>query len=73
MLAMKDLFNMTGYLRGGCSPIGIKRKHKSFIHQSVFDNEKILVSGGLRGLQIEIAPKQLIDYLGMIVGDIIEI
>ena len=73
MLAMKDLFNMTGYLRGGCSPIGIKRKHKSFIHQSVFDNEKILVSGGLRGLQIEVAPKQLIDYLGMIVGDIIEI
>lgn len=73
MLPMKNLLPMTGYLRGGCSPIGIKRKHKTYIHKSVYDNEKILVSGGLRGLQIEIAPKLLVNYLEMIIGDIIEI
>lgn len=72
MLAMKDLLPMTGYLRGGCSPVGIKKRHRTFIHQSVFDNEKILISGGLRGIQIEIDPKLLVDYLKMTVGDIIE-
>lgn len=72
MLAMKDLLPMTGYVRGGCSPVGIKKKHRTFIHNSVFDNEKILVSGGLRGIQIEIKPKLLVDYLEMVVEDIIE-
>lgn len=73
MIAMKELLPMTGYIRGGCSPVGIKKRHRTFIHESVFDNEKILVSGGQRGIQIEIAPKLLVDYLQMIVGDIIEI
>lgn len=73
MLAMKDLFSYTGYIRGGCSPVGIKKKHRTFIHESVYDNEKILISGGLRGLQIEINPKFLIEYLQMVVGDIVEI
>ena len=72
MLPMKDLFSMTGYIRGGCSPIGIKKKHTVFIHKSALDNKTILVSGGLRGLQIEIEPQKLIDYLKMVVGDIIE-
>lgn len=72
MLAMKDLLSYTGYLRGGCSPVGIKKKHKTFIHESVYDNKKILISGGLRGLQIEIEPKDLIDYLQIVVGDIVE-
>lgn len=73
MLPMKDLFSMTGYLRGGCSPVGIKKKHSTFIHESVFDNKKILISGGLRGIQIEIDPKLLVDYLKMRVGDIVEL
>ena len=72
MLAMKDLLSMTGYVRGGCSPIGIKKRHTTFIHESALDNKTILVSGGLRGLQIEIEPQKLIDYLKMVVGDIIE-
>ena len=72
MLAMKDLLSMTGYVRGGCSPIGIKKRHITFIHESALDNKTILVSGGLRGLQIEIEPQKLIDYLKMVVGDIIE-
>jgi len=72
MLPMKDLLSMTGYVRGGCSPIGIKKRHTTFIHESALDNKTILVSGGLRGLQIEIEPQKLIDYLKMVVGDIIE-
>ena len=72
MLAMKDLFSMTGYVRGGCSPIGIKKRHSIFIHKTALDNKTILISGGLRGLQIEIEPQKLIDYLKMVVGDIIE-
>ena len=72
MLPMKDLFSMTGYLRGGCSPIGIKKKHTAFIHNSATDNKTILISGGLRGLQIEISPQKLIDYLNLKVADIIE-
>ena len=72
MLPMKDLFLMTGYVRGGCSPIGIKKRHSIFIHKTTLDNKTILVSGGLRGLQIEIEPQKLINYLKMTVGDIIE-
>ncbi|MBQ3437248.1 MAG: Cys-tRNA(Pro) deacylase [Fusobacterium sp.] len=73
MLPMKDLLATTGYLRGGCSPIGIKRKHSTYIHESALDNEKILISGGLRGIQIEIEPRSLINYLKIKTGDIIEI
>ena len=72
MLPMKDLLSMTGYIRGGCSPIGIKKKHSIFIHESALDNKTILISGGLRGLQIEIEAQKLVDYLKMVVGDIIE-
>jgi len=72
MIKSKELLPLTGYIHGGCSPIGIKKKHTIFIHKSALDNKTILVSGGLRGLQIEIEPQKLIDYLKMVVGDIIE-
>lgn len=71
MLELKELFNMTGYIRGGCSPIGIKKRHQSFIHQSAMSKEQIMISAGMRGLQIIIDPKDLVEYLNMIVGDII--
>lgn len=72
MLPMKDLLVYTGYVRGGCSPIGIKKKHTAFIHESALENKTIFVSGGMRGIQIEIEPQKLIDYLKLTVGDIIE-
>jgi len=72
MLPMKDLLAYTGYVRGGCSPIGIKKKHTAFIHESALKNKTIFVSGGMRGIQIEIEPQKLIDYLKLTVGDIIE-
>lgn len=65
MLGVKELFDNTGYIRGGCSPIGIKKRHRTFIDRSALNFEKIYVSAGVRGMQIEIDPKDLIKYLGM--------
>lgn len=71
MLELKKLFDMTGYIRGGCSPIGIKKRHKTFIHKSALNFETILISAGQRGIQIEINPNDLISYLDIKVDDII--
>lgn len=71
MLEMKELFNMTGYIRGGCSPVGIKKRHKTFMHQSALNKDTIFISGGMRGIQIIISSNDLIKYLNMTVGDII--
>lgn len=72
MLEMKKLLETTGYIRGGCSPIGIKKKHSSFISETALKYESILISAGVRGLQIEIDPQDLIRYLSMKIGDIIQ-
>ncbi|MBC2854933.1 Cys-tRNA(Pro) deacylase [Cetobacterium sp. 2A] len=71
MIDMKSLLENTGYIRGGCSPVGIKKRHKSFIHQSALLKDTIIISGGARGIQLELSPNSLIEYLKMIVGDII--
>lgn len=71
MLPLKDLTKYTGYIRGGCSPVGIRKKHETFIHESALKFDTILISGGMRGLQIEINPKDLIEYLKIKVGDIV--
>lgn len=71
MLELKELFNMTGYIRGGCSPIGIKKRHQTFIHESALNKDYIMISAGVRGMQIIIDPKELIKYLNMTVEDII--
>lgn len=67
----KTFFLMTRYVRGGFSPIGIRKKHKPFIHKYVLDKGTIIVSAGMRGLQIELKAKDLIAYLEMTVGYII--
>jgi len=54
MLNLKELQKYTGYVRGGCSPIGMKKKYKTFIDKSALEIEKIIVSGGKIGFQIEI-------------------
>lgn len=72
MYYLKKIFKMVFsiYLRGGCSPIGIKKRHQSFIHQSALTKDYIMISAGVRGLQIIIEPQNLINYLKMEVGDI---
>ena len=70
MLHMKDLLPTTGYIRGGCSPIGMKKSFPTFFHSSCLNYDYIYVSAGQRGLQLKINPKQLVDYVRASVADI---
>ena len=70
MIAMKDLLSVTGYIRGGCSPIGMKKHFPTFFHTTALSFETIYVSAGVRGLQIEIAPKDLIDFVGATIDEV---
>ena len=64
MIPMKDLLGVTGYIRGGCSPVGMKKRFPTYFHSTATDFEVIYVSAGVRGLQIEIAPADLIGAVG---------
>lgn len=64
MLHMKELLPTTGYIRGGCSPIGMKKQFPTFIHESADLYDFIFVSAGVRGLQIKINPESLIKFIG---------
>ena len=59
LLSLDQLEPLTGYVRGGCSPIGMKKKFLTFIEESAMQNETIRISAGKRGLQMELAPKDL--------------
>ena len=60
LIPMKELLPLTGYIRGGCSPIGMKKHFPTYIHESCRLFEHIYVSAGVRGLQIKIAPNDLV-------------
>jgi len=60
MIAMKDLLSTTGYIRGACSPIGMKKHFPTYIHDTCMNFEEVYVSAGQRGLQIKISPKDII-------------
>ena len=70
MLPLKDLLNVTGYIRGGCSPVGMKKRFPTYFHSTATDFETIFVSAGIRGLQLEIAPSDLIGFTGGTVADV---
>ena len=63
MIHVRELLPTTGYIRGGCSPIGMKKAFPTFIHESALLYEHIYVSAGVRGLQICIAPEDLIRFV----------
>ena len=63
LIAMKELLPTTGYIRGGCSPIGMKKIYPTFIDESCSNFEFIYVSAGIRGLQIKISPIDLISVV----------
>ena len=71
LIAMKELLPTTGYIRGGCTPIGMKKQFKTVIHESILDFDEIIISGGALGVQLFIAPKGLIDCVGAETADII--
>ena len=60
MIKQKDLLPLTGYVHGGCSPIGMKKQFPTFIHETATELDKIFVSAGKVGFQIELAPADLI-------------
>ena len=64
LIAMKELLPTTGYIRGGCSPIGMRKPFPTFFHSTALDHGKIYISAGVRGLQIAIAPAKLIEFVG---------
>lgn len=70
MIPMKDLLGVTGYIRGGCSPIGMKKRFPTYFHSTAKDHDRIYVSAGVRGLQIEIAPHDLIDFVQGTVSEV---
>lgn len=63
MLHVKDLQKTTGYIRGGCSPIGMKKAFRTFIHESAKDLEEMTVSGGKIGVQVTLNPEALCQYI----------
>ncbi len=69
---VKELLGLTGYIRGGCSPVGMKKKFPTYFHQSVENEEKITVSSGVRGAQLILSPVELLKYLGAIIADVVK-
>lgn len=70
MIAMKDLLSVTGYIRGGCSPIGMKKRFPTYFHSTALSFDTIYVSAGVRGLQIEISPADIVAFTGASVADV---
>lgn len=70
MIPMKDLLQVTGYIRGGCSPIGMKKRFPTYFHTTAMQQDVIYVSAGVRGLQIEIASQDLIDFVQAAVAEV---
>jgi len=71
MVPMKEILDLTGYIRGGCSPLGMKKRYPIFIDETCTLQELIYVSAGMRGLQIRIAPDDLIKSTDAVVSDLI--
>ncbi len=71
LIPMKELLPTTGYIRGGCSPIGLKKPFPTIFHSSVLEHDRIYVSAGVRGLQIAIAPNDIISFVCATVADIV--
>lgn len=63
MIPMKDLLAVTGYIRGGCSPIGMKKQFPTFVEENAVLYDEIAISAGLRGQQILIAPQTLVTFI----------
>ena len=71
MVHVKDINAVTGYIRGGCTPIGMKKQYKTVIHKTAQAFDRIIVSGGKLGTQLELAPSDLAKACGAVFEDII--
>ena len=71
LIPMKELLPTTGYIRGGCSPVGMKKPFPTFIDETCILHDYIYVSAGVRGLQFKINPETLVAFVGAEVVDLI--
>ena len=71
MLHAKDLLPLTGYVHGGCSPIGMKKQFRTVLHETALDYETIIVSGGKIGAQVELSPDDLLSLVRGAAADVI--
>lgn len=71
-LHVSELLKITGYIRGGCSPVGMKKKFPTYFDSSVENKEKITISSGTRGAQLFLSAKELVSYLGAKTADIVD-
>jgi Cys-tRNA(Pro)/Cys-tRNA(Cys) deacylase len=72
MIQQKELLPITGYIRGGCSPLGMKKSYPIYIHETCQKFDFIFVSAGQQGLQLKINPYDLIKVTGAVVCDLVE-
>jgi len=72
MVAVKELLGLTGYIRGGCSPIGMKKKFPTFVHESALAFEEITVSSGTRGAQLLLKTDALLPFVNAKVANLTE-
>ena len=71
MIHQKDLLSVTGYMRGGCSPVGMKKQFPTYIDESILKGDEVAFSAGKRGYQMIVNVQQILTYLNVEVGDII--
>lgn len=71
LVPLKDVLGLTGYIRGGCSPLGAKKAYPVFIHQAIYAHERVTVSAGKRGSQLALAPADLVKAVNAVVGDVV--
>jgi len=72
MVQQKELLGLTGYIRGGCSPLGMKKPYPIYIHETCQMFDQIYISAGQRGLQLKLNPEDLIQMTGAVVCDVAE-
>lgn len=72
LIPMKELLPRTGYIRGGCSPVGMKKPFPTWFHSTATEYDHIYVSAGVRGLQLKIEPSSLIRYVHAQTADLIK-
>ena len=72
LLHVAEIQSVTGYIRGGCSPVGMKKRYSTVFHETALDYATIYISAGKIGAQVEVAPQALLELLGAGTADIIE-
>ena len=71
MIHLKELFPLTGYIRGGCSPVGMKKQYPTFIDETAQLFDAIHVSAGVRGMQVRLSPGELLGAVGGVYAELI--